>query len=191
MTITSETCSSLSESETADLVASTQNALQAIACAELPDDYVCLVDVISIDGQLLTRRLRAESQRHLIRSFILRWRTRVSFPVGNGRSNAEDDAISVSTSTTNRLTAAMENKSLLTSIVANSASSAISSLLSLSSTSASLDTEPVQVELKSSSASKKGGGVKCKKDNECASGTCEYRGGGCKRFRKCCTVRFR
>jgi hypothetical protein len=33
---------------------------------------------------------------------------------------------------TNRLTAAMENKSLLTSIVANSASSAISSLLSLS-----------------------------------------------------------
>jgi hypothetical protein len=116
----------LDESETNDLILSAQGAIEDAACTGFPADYICYVDITSLNDQPVARRLRASSQRKLLPGlFRFGWKAQVRFQTLANWSNAQELANSASTAVSNRLDTATANNSLAASLISKALTSVI------------------------------------------------------------------
>ena len=177
----------LDESETTDLILSAQDAIEDASCTGFPADYICFVDITSLNDESVARRLRASYQRELLPGlFTFGWIAQVTFPTMANWSNAQELASSVSTEVSNRLNAATASNSLVTALVSNALTTTIQNI---DFGTASSTTQALQVQTSRSSNTRSSGGSRCKKDSDCASRVCKYGGGSCSWSKKCCEVR--
>ena len=181
---------SLDEHEVDDLLTSAQDTVEGLACSGFSDDYICVVDITSLNDKSTTRRLRLGSQRELLPSLLsFNWIAQVTFQTLTNWSNARELANSASQAISTRLNTAISNNSLRSSLISNALTPAIQSINFGTMTSTN---QPPQVQLRRSTSSRyREGGERCSKDDQCVSKNCKKGGGGtCGRRQKCCTVRL-
>ena len=180
----------LDQHEIDDLLNSAQDTLEDLACSGFSDDYICVVDVTSLNDQSTARRLRLRSQRELLPSLLsFNWIAQVTFQTLPNWSNSQDLADSASTTISTRLGNAIGDNSLKSLLISNALTPAIQNINFDTITSTN---QPPQVELRRASRLRdnRPGGKRCRKNSQCKSNICVRKGGGCK-WRKCCEVRLK
>lgn len=175
----------LDESETNDLIISTQETIEDIACHNFPVEYVCVVDILSVNNQVVTRRLRSASRHTLAGLLSFAWMVQVTLPTQDDGRTAEELANQVSTVITNDLNAASRDNSLVSTLISKANTSLVRSMNFGATT---VEIEPPRVELRKTSSSRLSGGNGCSKDSQCESNHCSRGGGSCKWPKKCCAV---
>ena len=178
----------LNEDEIDDLTISAQDAIEDGACSGFSDDYICVIDVVSINDQSLTRHLRQSSQRELLpAAFIIKFLAQVTQTVQD-MTNVQAVAISMRSMLSTGLNNAISNNSFRSSLVGNASTTAVRNIDFGTTTSV---TQPPQVELRRVTRNRdREGGERCSGDNQCASNKCRRGGGACRWPRKCCQVRL-
>jgi hypothetical protein len=174
----------LNKIEMEDLIVSTHEIVEDVVCANLPQGYICTVDILSVNDQPVTRRLRLSSERKLAEVLVFGWVAQLTFP--QDKFPTEELVAEVSSLVSNNLNAAVADSSIGTAFVSKASTHAVRSM---NFGMASVETEPASVEVKKMpSTLKRSGGASCSEDSQCTSNNCAYGGGNCTWWKKCCEV---
>ncbi|KAL7507857.1 hypothetical protein ACHAXN_004984 [Cyclotella atomus] len=172
----------LNKIEMEDLIVSTHEIVEDVVCANLPQGYICTVDILSVNDQPVTRRLRLSSERKLAEVLVFGWVAQLTFP--QDKFPTEELVAEVSSLVSNNLNAAVADSSIGTAFVSKASTHAVRSM---NFGMASVETEPASVEVKKMpSTLKRSGGASCSEDSQCTSNNCAYGGGNCTWWKKCC-----
>ena len=119
----------LDQHEIDDLLNSAQDTLENLACSGFSNDYICFVDVTSLNDQSTTRRLRLSSQRELLPSLLsFSWIAQVTFQTLPNWTNSQELANSASLAISTRLSNAIGDNSLKSSLISNALTPAIQNI---------------------------------------------------------------
>ena len=178
----------LDDDEMNDLISSAQDSIEDAACSEFSDDYLCIVDVLSINDQSVTRHLRRSFRRELLpAAFVIQFLAQITQVVPD-IANVQDVANFMWTALSNGLNNAISSSSIRSSLVGNASTAAVQNIDFGTATSV---TQPPQVELRRVTRNRdREGGERCSNNNQCASRKCRRGGGTCNWRNRCCTVRL-
>ncbi|KAL7476743.1 hypothetical protein ACHAW6_002595 [Cyclotella cf. meneghiniana] len=137
------TVGSLSNSQIVNLIDAVKETIETVVCTNLQINQVCTVNILTINGQPITRRLRRDAQRVLAEeSIVILYEIIMKFACSTADCSDDQDIIyDIYAKVTGEMITATADSSLVTLMVASPSFDTLESLLSVSSIKNTIITE--------------------------------------------------
>jgi hypothetical protein len=137
------TVGSLSDSQIANLSNTVKETIETIVCTNLPSNQACTVNILTMNGQPITRRLRGDVQRYLAEeSIVILYEVIMNFACSTADCSDDQDIIyDIYATVTGEMISATADSSFVTLMVASPSFDTLEPLLKVSSVINSIITE--------------------------------------------------